>query len=868
MLLNFMRYLTIAILLLVSTSSHAQNNEMTTPVDPESLRATAVRTDQTIEIDGRFDEDAWQTAPVHGDFTQREPNAGEPASLPTEFRILFDEDTFYVAIRAFDDQPEQIVAYLSRRDVFTQSDWLTFFVGPLHDRRTAFEFAVNPSEVKRDIRHTNDTNGDASWDAVWDVATDIDDEGWVAEYAIPLSQLPFDSADGSVWDFQVGRWNPRTNEESIWAYTPPEESGWVSNFGTLDGLEGLEPPHQLELLPYMMGGVDLYESEEGNPFRTGTDWLYSVGGDMTYGLTSETSLALTINPDFGQIEADPATLNLSAFETYQSERRPFFTEGSSSFSFFGPQMFYSRRIGRQPQLTADDRGGYAEDISQTTILGAVRLTGTAGSWSIGLLDALTDREAAEVVDENGENHESLVEPLSNYFVGRLQYDFEQTNTVVGGLYTMVFRDMEERTDLHDQAYTGGLDWDHRWDEDNWSFRGYGAFSHVGGEPESILELQQSSARYFQRPDADHISVDPERESLTGFAGQAEIARIGGNWRGNTGITTRSPEFEINDLGFMQNVDTINAWLNGSYRDLDPGDLVREWYASAWTSASWNYGWEYKHQYLGADIDAQFLNYWGVWLGTGIGFPALCTGCTRGGVAMQTHPSYEVWAGFYSDSTDSVHGSFGAWYWTQPTADSYGFGLDPYLNGRIARFLEVQLGPSYEYFVDDWMWVEENNDEYVFARMGRHTVALSLRINLSFTPDLTLEYYAQPYLSLGQYTEFQRVAEPLARDYGDQFDSLGVIDRNDGVVEVDADGDGLADMFLGEPDFNSLELRSNFVLRWEWLPGSTLFLVWQHNRSGDGETEDFDLGRDVGDLFGGDADSQHVVMLKANWWTSF
>ncbi|HMA46178.1 MAG TPA: DUF5916 domain-containing protein, partial [Frankiaceae bacterium] len=502
-------------------------------------------------MDGRLDDPAWTSAPSYADFTQREPNDGQPSLERTEFRVVFTDEALYVAVRAFDTQPDRIVGQLTRRDQNSPSDWAIVIVDSYHDRRTAFDFWVNPAGVKLDLYRSNDTDEDDGWDAVWDVATQRDGEGWTAEYRIPFSQLRFARADELRFGFNVCRQVVRLNELSCWRPLPRSASGIVSLFGDLEGLSGIQPPRRFEVLPYTVGRTARTITEPGNPFRTGEEYAARVGADVKLGIGSNLTLDATVNPDFGQVEADPAVLNLSAFETFFAERRPFFTEGVNIFRFplslgdgddANEQLFYTRRIGRAPQASPDvPVGGHAEQVQQTTIRAAGKLSGRLPSgWTIGALGARTGPQSAGL-DSAGVRSRQVVEPATNYFVGRLARDFRDGRTMIGLFGTAMNRELPARLDrLRSSAYALGLDWSHRFRRDTYQFRGRLVGTSVYGSTDAMMLTQRSPVHFFQRPDRDYGPVyDTTRTSLAGYAGQMEFGKIGGgHWRFLTALDWR------------------------------------------------------------------------------------------------------------------------------------------------------------------------------------------------------------------------------------------------------------------------------------------------------------------------------------------
>lgn len=828
-------------------------------------------------MDGHLDDEAWQTAPIISDFVQRDPNEGEPGSERTEARVIYTDNALFVGIRAFDSRASQISAHLTRRDESSPSDWLSVMIDSYYDRRTAFEFSVNPAGVKRDTYRFDDTNDDESWDAVWDVATSRDSEGWTAEFRIPFSQLRFGKADSQQFGFNLYRRINRLAEEQYWQLLPKNESGVVSKFGDLVGIEGIDPPRRIEVMPYVSSTSAFTPEEQGNPFRTGTDQNATVGADFNIGITSSLTLSATVNPDFGQVEADPAVVNLSAFETFFPEKRPFFKEGIDVFRFSingQEQLFYTRRVGRAPQGSADPRGGYAETLDHTTILGAAKLSGkTADGWTMGFSGALTASERARVVDSTGAQFGDIVEPRSTYMVGRLSRDFRGGFTQLGVFGTATNRSLPANlSHLRSAAYTGGLNWSHRFRNDTYSLEGYVVGSHVRGSEEAIENTQLSSARYYQRPDADYVTFDPTRTSLTGYGGELVFRRQKGSWRGGAGFNTRSPGLELNDLGFQRQADRHMQWLWVQRRWLEPGTVFRQFNMNVNQWSAWTYGWDRRS--IGVNLNGwyQLANYWGGWWGMERSFNGLATDGTRGGPALLRPGGWNGWGGIESDDRKSVRGSVGGWFFIQDDTDSWGNGLFANLSVRPASNLDFRIGPELFRQLDTWQYLQTEDvlgaTRYVFGELKQTTLSMTFRGNVTFTPDLSLQLYAEPFVSTGDYRGFREVADPRADTFSNRFNDYAtdqLLVNEDGEISVDLDRDGTGEFDVGNPDFTFLSFRSNFVLRWEYKLGSTIFFVWQHNRSDFNTSNRFRIGDSFGDIFR--APSENTFVVKVNYWLS-
>ena len=626
--MNRTHLLVAAALLLAPGTVSAQAPRATTlapqqtaiPAGPVVMEAVRLIGEEPV-IDGRADEAVWAQAPVAGDFRQFEPKEGEPASQRTEARVLYGSDALFVAIRAFDTAADSIEGQLTRRDQNSYSDQVAVIIDSYFDKRTAFHFGVNPVGVKNDVYRFNDTNEDSNWDAVWDAATSRDAEGWTAEFRIPYSQLRFRAGAEQTWGINFLRKVARHEEQSVWADTRRSESAIVSKLGELRGLRDLSPPRRIEVMPYSLAKLDRAPGDEADPFYSKNEFSSAVGADVKVGVTSSLTLDLTLNPDFGQVEADPSQVNLGVYETFLSERRPFFVEGSNLFSFTDFGIFYTRRVGRPPQGHADPgTNGYADTPDQSTILGAAKLSGkTAGGWSIGIMDALTSEESAELAPAIGPRREEPVEPLTNYLVARVSKDFRAGKSTVGGIATAVTRDgsVADRFDLRSRAFSAGLDARHRFSADKWELQSWAIGTRVEGSEEAIAQTQRSSARYFDRPDADHVSFDPTRTTLSGLSAGVNVNKIsGGHWRLGGGLNTRSPGFESNDAGFMDNTDFVNPWAYAGYDQSTPQGIFRRWRLNFNGYDEWTYGGEHVGGGGNVNGNFQFSNFWGGYGGFG------------------------------------------------------------------------------------------------------------------------------------------------------------------------------------------------------------------------------------------------------------
>jgi hypothetical protein len=828
-------------------------------------RMTAVRVVQAPRIDGRLDEPAWTLAEPASGFTQTSPRPGDPARLRTDVRILYDNEAVYVGARMYDSAPAAIVGRLGRRDADTQSDIFEVDFDSYHDHRTSFQFYVNAAGVKMDLVASNDFSfGDTGWDPVWDAATARDSLGWTAELRIPLSQLRFSSALVQVWGVNFFRGVQRTGEHTVWAYFGPTDQGYASFFGHLLGLKNLPQPRRLEVLPYAAGIEEQIDpGAPGNPFNDGSREVGRVGVDFKYGLTSDLTLNATVNPDFGQVEADPAEVNLTAYETYFSERRPFFVEGADIFSGIspgmipvsGPQFLYSRRIGRAPQGSAVDRGAgsFTDEPTSTTILGAAKLSGrTAGGWSLGVLDAVTAREYA-AADSAGVRFRDEVEPAANYAALRAKREFGAGMTTLGFTGTAVNRQIDDPrlAFLRTAAYAGGLDLGHRFAHGRYSFFAGLGGSYIRGDTLAIQFAQRSSARYYQRPDAGYVLYDPARTSLAGWNAVLGLSKDQGATFYTLGAEATSPGWEINDLGYNTRSDRTSLFLGGGQRWTRPGRVFRNAQVSANVSLGWNFGGDPTTANAALSANGQLLNYWGGGLGVSRSLRVVNDGLLRGGPAGLSPASWSAYVNLYSDGRKPVH-AFLFIYYIRNALRAWNVSWSGTLSARPWPTVSISAGPSYSVGLSSQQYVTSVADttaiatfgrRYVFAEVYQHTLDLTTRLDVTFTPNLSLQLYVQPFVATGDYRRIKQLLAPRTTDYGAFADSAS----------------------LGNLSFGYRSLRGNSVLRWEYRPGSTLFLVWTTSCSASSPSPAFDASGDLRRLCQGRADN--VFAVKASWWLS-
>ncbi len=821
------------------------------PADVTRVAAQPVAAASAIKIDGDLSEEVWRQAPLITGFRQREPKDGAEATFETEARVAYDAGAIYVAVQAIDPDPSKIVGIRTRRDGSSPSDWIRVMIDSFHDRRSAYEFAVNPAGVKADAYWFNDGNADQGWDAVWDVAVARNERGWRAEFRIPLSQLRFHPSADATFGFAVVRQVGRLGETSTWPLLSKSATGYVSSFGELTGLQVGSAQKRLELVPYVLGDLTTQQAVAGNPLRDTTDRSGAIGADVKYALKPGLTLTATVNPDFGQVEADPAVVNLSAFETFFSERRPFFVEGSGIFQFnvdcndgSCSGLFYSRRIGRAPRgAPALADGGFSDIPGQTTILGAAKLTGRIGGFSVGAMNAITADEDARIA-EGALRRAETVEPLTGYSVVRARREFADQSSL-GFIMTATNRNLDDATRfLPGQAYTGGVDWDWRV-RSQYAVQGFFAGSNVRGDRTAIAELQESNVHSYQRPDASHVDFDPTRTSLSGTAGMIGFSKIGGERvRFNTNIGMKTPGFDVNDVGFLRRADSRNMsnWLQ--WRHDRPSKYLRSFRFNLNQWAGWNFDGDRLFAGYNVNAHATFTNQWSVGSGGNLNTQPFDDRATRGGPGAFGNSGRSLWAYLNTDSRKPVTANL-FYFGGRDHTGNRSWEINPSVTWRPSSFLSVSGGLTLYRNDDNAQWIGTEEEHHVFGRLDQQTVAMTGRVNYTVTPNLSIQLYAQPFVSAGDYSAFKELVDGRARDYDRRYAAFGYEDN---------------------PDFNYRSFRTTNVVRWEYRPGSTLFVVWQQGREDVLDQGTFRFGRDFGGIF--DTPARNVFLVKWAYWLNY
>ena len=877
---------------------------------PQNRSLPAVRIQRSIEIDGRMDEPDWDRAPVAGDFVQIEPQEGELAQDQTEVRVLYDDENLYIGARMYDREPESIGNELTRRDEGGRAyGYVQVQLDPNLDRTTGYTFRLTAGGVHVDRYNYGDTNQDASWQAVWESAVQTDDEGWTAEIRIPFSQIRYSSSpEPQTWGLQVGRRNLSTNERSDWAFTPRSVHGGVSRWGALEGLELPERARSREVVPYVTGALERADADPANPLSDGSRDRAAIGLDFRQGLGSTFMLDAAVNPDFGQVEVDPAVVNLGAFETFFPEQRPFFTRDDRVFDFSlsgrREELFYSRRIGAEPGGNTPSGADFTDAPTETSILGAAKVTGrTAGGLTIGALGAVTDREHGRAYFADEDRVESFnAEPRTRYGVLRAEQDFRGAETRVGAIGTAVDRRLPGDGSLDHQprrAFTGGVDLLHTWSDREWGLEGHLAGTHLEGDPVAMERVQRSPNHYFQRPDQGYMELDPHRTSLSGTEWRLSLERLSGaRWVGQIWTGRRTPGFEVNDLGFSTDTEQLRAGGRLQYRALQPGDLFRSYRITLFTNQQWRNevtddvfsrgAWSHAHSggFVNLNADFTFLNYWELGLTASYSPSVQSHTMTRGGPLMVDPGSRSMGIEASTDPRSTYNYQASAEY-SQGQEGGYEVEVSAGVEARPANGLRIGLEPSYERGRDPAQYVATLSDgdfeptygdRYLFGEIQREELSIESRLSLVLSPEFTLEFFAQPFISAGDYLSFSQLAEagtfqmdefsegePVQPGWDVQCQG-GRVCRTDGKVHVAPEGAAGQVHTLNDPTFNVRSLRGNAVLRWEFRPGSRLYVVWQQERSLDATHGTMDLGRDIRAL--ADGPSEHVLQVKVDYWLDF
>lgn len=841
---------------------------------PSPKIARAVRVSRAPRIDGRLDDAAWSRLTPIADFVQQQPREGQAPTEATEVFIAYDDEAIYVGARLHRRDPKELARAVTRRDGYGNSEKFTITFDPQMDRRTAVGFGVSVAGVRSDFRHTQDDDmrgRESQFDPVWTAATQEDASGWTAEMRIPFSQLRFPKAERQRWGLQMDRYLPDKNEDIQWAMVPPRETGYVSRFGTLEGLDGVSPTRPVEFLPYVAGDATRRATAStANPLNR--PFAGRMGLDAKTALGSSLTLDATVNPDFGQVEADPAEVNLSAFETFFDERRPFFTEGSEMVRGNGAQYFYPRRIGAPPRGSAT--GDFVDMPRNSTILGAAKLTGRLPSrLSIGAVTAVTAAEQARVFRvDSGVTNTVQVEPRSAYGVLRLQQEIGRQASTVGASFSTVQRSVGSQPTLASlltrESYFGGADWRIRFQQGKYAISGFVAGTHVAGDTASIRRLQVANSRLFQRPDRRDAIYDPRKTSMSGYSAQLRADKDAGRhvlWGAE--VKLESPGFEMNDLGRLQSTDDIEYNADLQIRETTPSRYLQNWRLGFETRGAWNFEGAHQLNTWTQNSTATLRNFWNLNVRSTINLPSVDDAITRGGPYMglprEFRQEFRINNPFVAKTAWRLNGGYGVdefGAWRRNVSGQITLRPSPRVSVSVEPTLQSGTEPR-QYVTRIVGGTRTYGNRYVFAFIDRTTISTKLRANYAFSPNLSLEAYAEPFVATGHYSRMGELSAPrsrLLREYG--TDGTTIATDSAGTRTIT---DGASTFTISNRDFNILSFRSNMVMRWEWIPGSTFFLVWQQNRR---TAEAFGDPARASDLFRTTrANGDNFLAVKVSYW---
>jgi hypothetical protein len=825
-------------------------------------------------IDGKLDDNCWKNGTWAGDYTQFIPSEGSKPTYPTELNIQYDDKNLYVAFRAFDGEPDKILRRAGGHDEFS-GDMVGVTFDSYRDYRTGFEFTISAWGQKVDLVLFNPMNWDLNWTAVWKGKTGLEDSAWVAELEIPLSQLRYSGEEEQVWGMHTWRWIDRLQEESNWEKQSKTGPGMLYNFGELKGINGLKKSRRLEIMPFALGDLETMEIEDGNPYtENGRNWGGNIGLDAKIGISSNFTVDLTVNPDFGQVESDPSVMNLTAFETFYEEKRPFFLEGLTIFDykFDNQSLFYSRRIGHSPSLTINPNDNlFVDSPDNTTILSAVKLSGTTSKGlSVGLIQSVTANEFADLSDKDGNTSRAKVEPLSNYTVARIQKGYNAGNTVFGGMLTSTNRLIEDKSleFLSSNAFTGGLDLLHHFNDKEFFVDTRLIGSYIDGSTEAITSLQESSARYYQRPGADYLDYDTTRTNLSGFGGKFRIGKGSkGFWRYSTGATWLTPGLELNDLGYMNTADKINQENEVSFFVNQPVSIFRTYNIGLEQFNSWNFNGTYLGSGGHLSFTSEFKNQWSFEANMILHSEAFDTKILRGGYDLLMPYRIMSFGSIGTDRSKKITAGVKYSYGFSGNNSASNYQIEPGFTIRPLNSLKFGLSTFYEANYDALQYVTtvdySSEKRYILGTIDQTTFGVTFRVDLNITPEFSIQYYGSPFISLGNYSDFKRVTDADSENYNDRFEIFNSPVLSDGKYLLDENNDLIPDYSIDNPDFNFHQLRSNLVAKWEYRLGSFIYLVWSSERTGKTGSSDASVSdsyKELRSIF-----PANIFLIKLNYW---
>jgi hypothetical protein len=826
----------------------------------------ATRTEIIPKIDGLLNDKCWiEVGKWDGGFIQQQPHQAKPPSQKTDFKILYDDKYLYFAIICHDNEPDKMSPILGRRDDYTVGDIAGIAIDSYNDKQTAFEFNLTAAGQKVDLMHMGEYGWDFNWDAVWDGKTSIGDSAWYAEMRIPFTQIRFSNKEEHVWGMHIWRYIYRLQEESQWKLIPVDAPAMVYIFGELKGVANIPYKRNFEIMPYTKVK---YITDSNN------NQNFGFGVDGKIGVTSNFTLDYTINPDFGQVEADPSELNLTSYETFYDEKRPFFLEGKNILEYNAgyDQLYYSRRIGSAPS--------YAPDVSEDSELGmpnnvsiidALKFTGKNKSGlSVGFVNSMTAQENATITTGN-EKVKEAVEPFTNYFIGRIKQDFNEGSTTIGGIVTSTVRNIKDEhlEFLPDNSLVGGFDVEHNWLNRKYFVNAKSFFSKVNGSEKAISRLQLSSRHLYQRTDADYLEYNSALTSLKGWGGELSGGKRSGKFNLVGELDWRSPGVDLNDVGYMRQADFIKEDIGVEYNVNKPKGALLSYKVLLDQRHHWSYGGENLKDELDGHFRARLKNYWMFDLDLDRTYNEIDTRQLRGGPSLridgntsgelffQTNHSKELYFGGGADFTR---------YDDQITfKDRYSFIVEWKASNSFT--LSSSTGFTTEIDNSQYVFQKEVNHkmEYIVGKIDRKTIYTTFRVDYFITPELSLQYYGSPYASTGKYLNYREVEDSKSRNLNERYSFLKVVENLEGKYLYDNENNLVHDFSEWNPDFNFQEFSSNFVARWEYKTGSTVYFVWTNYRSRYEERYNPSIINSFKDIR--NVKAQNAFMIKLSYWFS-
>ena len=839
----------------------------------------ATRTAIPPTIDGVLDDECWlNTGSWSGNFVQQRPNEGQPATEDTHVKILYDDHNLYVAFICYDSEPDKINRWLAPRDQVS-GDAAAIIFDSYNDRQTGFAFGLTAGGTKVDFLCFNNQNDDYTWNAVWEGKVSHDAKGWYAEFKIPLSQLRYANTEGEQeWGFTATRRIDRKAEQSFVHLIPQQNSGFVFNLSRLTGISGLTKSRRIELMPYTTVRYKLSEKEEGNPYSKASEWKIGPGLDGKVGLSSNFTLDFSINPDFGQVEADPSTINLTAFEMYYEEKRPFFLEGKNIFNNMGEAIFYTRRIGSRTLWRPEDQEGrYISEPQETAIISAVKLSGKSkNGLAVGIVNSLTAKGNTKINDL-GHEYSMTAQPFTSYSVARLQQDFKQGNTILGAFFTSTNRALNEDhlKGFIRNAYAGAVDWEQYFLKRNYFIKGIAQYSYVEGDREAITKLQESPVHFYQREGVTHLGVDSSRTNLTGNAGRIILGKRGQNAKiiSEQRLYWATPGFDINDLGYIRKSDYkgINGFVG--YSETKPTRMFNRYFLDMYYVYEKDYSNKPVFGRIASELEFVFKNNYFLYTCVGYDPKLIETSMLRGGPPVDFDTRWITDLVVETDGSKRVssrlyHGMvLGDIQYSQVANATINYRPVPNLN--LSARVEYAYGDrQLEYVAKTELDNNNSQSIYLMGAIKQKTIGLTTRIDYIITPELSIQFYGNPFISMGKYTDFKRATNTMDKIYENRFhllrqDELSYnASKNTYSVSETATGYGYT---FDNPDFSFREFRSNLVVRWEYKPNSILYLVWAQGRSGRISEYVSSLSQNTKALF--NYHPGNVFMIKLNYWFS-